>query len=44
MGGWIECQRYDAERVFLFLSFRLAAQDGEYGREDEADGVLYGDI
>src|SRR5205085_2371945 len=40
MGGRIECRRYDAERGLLSLSFRLAVQDGEYGREDEADGVL----
>ena len=41
VGGRIECRRYDAERGILALSFRLAVQDGEYGREDEADGVLY---
>jgi hypothetical protein len=41
MGGRIECRRYDAQRNILVISFRLAVQDGEYGREDEADGILY---
>lgn len=41
MGGRIECRRFDAEREISVLSFRLDVQDGEYGREDKADGVLY---
>lgn len=41
MGGRIACTRYDAVRGVLAVSFRLNVQDGEYGQEDEADGVAY---
>ena len=41
MGGRIACTRFDAERDVLTLAFRLRVQDGEYGREDEADGMAY---
>ena len=41
MSGRIECRRYDAGRGVLTVDFRLSVQDGEYGREDEADGVAY---
>lgn len=41
MAGRIECRRYDSERDILTVSFRLQVQDGEYGREDQADGILY---
>jgi hypothetical protein len=42
MNGRIECRRYDAERDILVVSFRLHVRDDERGREDEADGILYG--
>jgi len=41
MGGRIECRRFDPEQGVLTVSFRLAVQDGEYGRENEVDGVAY---
>ena len=41
MRGRIACTRFDAERGLLTVSFRLSVQDGEYGREDEADGMAY---
>ena len=41
MAGRIECRRYEADRGILVLSVRLDVQDGEYGREDEADGMVY---
>ena len=41
MGGRVACTRFDAGRGVLVVSFRLLVQDGEYGREDEADGVAY---
>lgn len=41
MGGRVACTRFDAVRGVLSVSFQLMAQDGEYGREDEADGVAY---
>jgi hypothetical protein len=41
MGGCVACARLDNERGLLAVSFRLFVQDGEYGREDEADGVAY---
>ncbi len=42
MTGRIECRRYEAERDVLVVSFRLHVRDDERGREDEADGILYG--
>ena len=44
MRGRIECRKFDPEREVLTVSFRLAVQDGEYGREDEADGVVYCEV
>ncbi len=41
MDGRIECRRYDTERDILVVYFRLHVQDGEYGREDETDGIVY---
>jgi hypothetical protein len=41
MRGRVACTRFDAGRGVLAVSFRLYAQDGEYGSEDEADGVAY---
>jgi hypothetical protein len=41
VGGRVACTRFDPDRGVLGVSFRLAVQDGEYGREDEADGVAY---
>jgi hypothetical protein len=41
MRGRVICKRFDAEKGMLEVSFRLYAQDGEYGSEDEADGVAY---
>ena len=38
-GGRIACTRFDTERRLLVIAFRLDVQDGEYGREDEVDGV-----
>lgn len=41
MRGRVACTRFDAERGLLTVSFRLSVQDGEYGMEDEADGVAH---
>jgi hypothetical protein len=41
MRGRIACTRFDSEQNLLVVSFLLFVQDGEYGREDEADGVAY---
>jgi hypothetical protein len=41
VGGRVACTRFDPGPEVLTISFRLALQDGEYGREDEADGVAY---
>jgi hypothetical protein len=40
-GGRVACTRFDADRRILAVSFRLDVQDGEFGRDDEADGVAY---
>jgi hypothetical protein len=37
----IECKRYDPEQGVLVVFFQLAVEDGETGREDEAEGVMY---
>ena len=41
VGGRVACTRFDADHGVLSVSFRLAVQDGEYGRQDEADGVAH---